>query len=71
MAQNNYINRLENDLAAAEAFIGSLTDELSSIRAYLSSDKFASDHTVQTMDVDTRIREALSTATTVWMERKA
>lgn len=71
MAQNNYINRLENDLAAANAYMISMENELAALRGYLASDKFANDPTVQTMDVDTRIREALSTATTVWMERKS
>lgn len=66
MAQNNYINRLENDLAVANAYITRLHNELSELRAYLSSDKFSTDRTVQVMDVDTRIREALSTANATW-----
>lgn len=59
MAQNNYINRLENDLAAANAYMLSMENELAALRGYLASDKFAIDPTVQVRDVDTRIREAM------------
>lgn len=68
MASTNYIKRLESDRAAGQQYRSAIESALTEIRAYISSDKFANDPTVQVKDIDTRILEALRAADEAWLE---
>jgi hypothetical protein len=56
----NYIKYLEQDQAAQMAQVTTLETGIAELRAYLASDKFRSDTTVQVADVDRRLQEILS-----------
>ena len=58
----NYINRLENELAEKTTELDTLQRELNTFRAYLATDKFAVDTTIQVRDVENRLMDARSIA---------
>lgn len=58
----NYINRLENELAEKTTELDTLQRELNSFRAYLTTDKFATDRTIQVQDVENRLMDARNIA---------
>jgi len=58
----NYIKKIEGDEKVQSAKICGLMSGLLDLRAYLTSDKFAIDTTVQTFDVLNRIDAAIKLA---------
>lgn len=63
----NYITRLENELREKTVELDALQRELNEFRAYLATDKFAVDPTIQVQDVENRLmaaRHAASEAAT-------
>lgn len=53
----NYINRLQAENAELKAELDRIREGITDLRAYLVSDKFSKDTTVQTRDVLHRIEE--------------
>ena len=61
---SNHIHRLQDELVSKDAEIDGLREGLSDLIAYLTSDKFASDTSVNVTDVLLRLREAENLALT-------
>ena len=58
----NYIQTLQTENAQKDAELRALYAGLTELKAYLTSDKFADDNSVQVRDVLTRLHEAESAA---------
>ena len=59
----NYIRRLEMERNAAQTEVEALREGLRAIRAYVLSDKFKADPTVQVQDIVLRVGVAMDAGT--------
>ena len=59
----NYIRRLEMERNAAQTEVEALREGLRAIRAYVLSDKFKADPTVQVQDIVLRVGAAMDAGT--------